>query len=175
VLIKGPENTPYVGTTLHIQITFLEGYPYSAPDLVFLTRIVSINFMMQLDGRARLLHLDAVWEPNWSLRKLLIYVVDMLAHPNSEYLPVRFKDIYNTWAARKQEMEVFSDSETLSFDQMTDDILRNRILQFPRVEQLHLSILFLNVSDPQSFHNYAQQIAQRFSYSVGNNKQMSNL
>lgn len=245
-LILGSAGSPYDGCQLRVQITFHDGYPYVSPDVQVLTRIISVNIMMQLTGAGRAMHLQEVWEPDWSISKLLVHVTGLLAHPQPDLLPDRFRSVLEHWErevtrilaertltetefnermlmngedewerqqrAREQEGQAdldakpdkenaspsvldgspsnaehapsasalnrkngtpvqatVEDSHTtlahapLTLEAITSPAVRQKILDLPRVEQMHMSVLFLYATDKPSFFSYAREIARRYS------------
>lgn len=215
--LMGPAGSPYAGLVMPCEVVFLEGYPYYPPDVLFLRRTVSLNVLIQLDGRGRLLHLSEVWSPDWSLAHLLKHLMELLANPRPDLLPVRFMVIFDHWSKqmdllnreesiKSQKLEekgkvegdlqqqqngesvegenqakkdlpetssVDGKSETkcpesnkavvpINFDDITSEEMKHRILLLPRVEQMHLSLLFLFLVDPGAFFSHARLIAERF-------------
>ncbi|XP_023174004.2 ubiquitin-conjugating enzyme E2 4-like [Drosophila hydei] len=73
--LQGPLGTPYEGGLFHMHITFPRDYPFSAPNLKFVTKIYHCN-----------VHADHICVENWSpimtLGKLLVSVLTLMVSPN---------------------------------------------------------------------------------------------
>jgi ubiquitin-protein ligase len=167
VLVQGPADSAYAGGRLRVQVVFHDGYPYSAPEVRILDRIVAVNVMMQLNGQGRLLHLGEVWTPAWSLRRLLEHLVHLLRQPDVRLLPERFLQIYDAWGARLTQLQLERDGQRaqapiVSLEALTSEELKRQIQALPRVEQMHLSALFLQLTDPAAFASYCRQIVLRY-------------
>ncbi|KAL8592676.1 hypothetical protein ACOMHN_037616 [Nucella lapillus] len=67
--ILGPENTPYKGGIFQLEITFPLAYPFKAPKMRFITRIVHCNISRQ--GVLNLDVLGSQWSPALTVQKEL--------------------------------------------------------------------------------------------------------
>ncbi|EDW68919.1 ubiquitin-conjugating enzyme E2 D3 [Drosophila virilis] len=73
--LEGPKGTPYEGGLFHIHVTFPHDYPFTPPNLRFLTKIYHCN-----------VHADQIcvekWSPVLTVGKLLVSVLALLVSPN---------------------------------------------------------------------------------------------
>ncbi len=80
-IINGPTDTPYFGGNFELTIHFSSLYPFRPPCVKFITKIFHCN--IDDDGNICLDILKDQWVPTLSLRKILLAIVALLEHPNS--------------------------------------------------------------------------------------------
>lgn len=144
----------------------------------------SINILNQIDGRGRLLHLLDIWGSDWSLYKILEHIVNLLIEPKIEYLPPRFLTIYREWektyALFQQEQALLEKDDSkygeidnnsspqksqdnslyqgsvVSIESLSNKTVSSKINTLPRIDQMHLTPLFLFLTDGKLYHEYAR-------------------
>lgn len=172
-LISGPPGTVYEGGSFQFQVTFDDGYPFKMPLICFLTRIYSINVLLQLDGTGTLIHLKSAWNATWNLHHLLVHVVEILMYPNMDLLPIRMKEITNQWLYLieqqhiKNEEIINSESTEEEKQHIAVETKKSLTMQFhqvlyhvdilTRVEQLHLHTVSLYLLDQDAYCQAAMQ------------------
>lgn len=82
-IISGPEDTPFQGGKFHIDIRVPQTYPYSAPKVVFLTKIFHPNVHFKT-GEICLDILKTDWSPAWTLESLCRAISALMATPNPD-------------------------------------------------------------------------------------------
>jgi ubiquitin-protein ligase len=63
--IEGPSNTPYEGSSVVVEMIFEDGYPFRQPAIQILGRVLGLNFLPQLSGNTRMMHIKEVWTAEW--------------------------------------------------------------------------------------------------------------
>ena len=79
-IIIGPEGTPYHGFKLTLNITLLDNYPFSAPQVSFTSNIWHPN--VGISGNICLDILQANWTPALKLLSVLLSISSLLNDPN---------------------------------------------------------------------------------------------
>jgi ubiquitin-protein ligase len=81
VLLKGPDNTRYFGSTFTIDVTVPADYPWSPPQLKFASPVAHPD--VSNDGKICLASLftHAEWTPAFGLRKSLLALIVFLSEP----------------------------------------------------------------------------------------------
>ena len=79
-IIIGPEGTPYHGFKLTLNITLLDNYPFSAPQVSFTSNIGHPN--VGTSGNICLDILQANWTPALKLLSVLLSISSLLNDPN---------------------------------------------------------------------------------------------
>ena len=79
-IIIGPEGTPYHGFKLTLNITLLDNYPFSAPQVSFTSNIWHPN--VGTSGNICLDILQANWTPALKLLSVLLSISSLLNDPN---------------------------------------------------------------------------------------------
>ena len=162
--IIGPPSTPYENKKITIELTIFDGYPYHHPELKIMSnRILHMNIMNQLTGFSRLLHFHEVWKSDWKINTLLQHLIDLLKEPCIDYLPENFQEIYLEWnkAWQKIQQQQQRESERPSSAGQTtkimkiEDLSNEKVLKMigkcNRIEQMHLQILFLYLTNYSGF------------------------
>lgn len=104
-LICGPEDSAYAGGKFVLQMTINDGYPYSVPDVKFLTRIYGINMISMVDGTTRYPNFrECIWNPSWTMEKLLLFAVDQFRYPCITMLPSKLEDVFEAWVSEANTM-----------------------------------------------------------------------
>lgn len=80
--IRGPPDTPYRRGIFHIRLNIEGSYPFKAPKVWFLTKILHPN--VDINGAICLDLLDDWWSPGLKMEKLLISIGSLLDDPNWE-------------------------------------------------------------------------------------------
>jgi len=101
VQLAGPPGSPYEGGHFVMRVTFNDGYPYQKPDIVFITRLFHVNILLQFDGQGYLPHIEALWDSSWNLRRTVEHVLELLATPNVDIVPVDMVHIVKVFLAEK--------------------------------------------------------------------------
>ncbi|KAH7830933.1 putative Ubiquitin-conjugating enzyme E2 E1 [Monocercomonoides exilis] len=78
--ITGPPGSPYEGGVFHIDITFPHDYPFHPPKCIFKTKIYHCNINSQ--GSICLDILKDQWSPAYTISKVLLSIIALLADPN---------------------------------------------------------------------------------------------
>ena len=77
--IQGPKGTPYENGFFRLDVRFPNDYPFSAPQLSFITPILHPN----ISGQTICLDiLGETWKPTMTLGKLLVSIRSLLNEPN---------------------------------------------------------------------------------------------
>mmetsp|Transcript_15263 Transcript_15263/g.29920 ORF Transcript_15263/g.29920 Transcript_15263/m.29920 type:complete len:200 (+) Transcript_15263:89-688(+) len=80
--IDGPADSPYAGGKFHLEMYLLEGYPFKAPKVRFLTPIYHPN--IDKEGRISLDVLQDNWSPALSAFKAVYCIRMLLYAPNPD-------------------------------------------------------------------------------------------
>jgi len=80
--INGPENSPYEGLTLKLQLEFPETYPYKPPNCQFKSGCWHPN--VDMAGRICLDVLNDKWSAGMDIRGLLLSLQSLLDDPNPQ-------------------------------------------------------------------------------------------
>ena len=99
--ITGPEGSPYEGGNFLLRVTFLDGYPYKKPDVVFITRIFHVNVVLQFDGQGYMPHIESLWDSSWNIRKVVEHIQELLATPQPDYIPIDMVHIVKVFLSEK--------------------------------------------------------------------------
>jgi len=116
--IKGPPDSIYAGAEFELEVIFQPGYPYRQPSIRFLSRIIHINFIMQVDGTGHMKHLDLLWDSRWNMHMLLDHVIKLLVHAKMSYVPIHLRETLFMFMA-----ETGQSYESLDFFDEEDSIL----------------------------------------------------
>lgn len=73
----GPKDTPYEGGIFHVRFNLKEGYPFTPPEMWFLTKILHPN----VDTRGTIC-MDLDWSPSLTLEVLLASAASLLDTPD---------------------------------------------------------------------------------------------
>uniref|UniRef100_A0A0K8TN60 Ubiquitin-conjugating enzyme E2 C n=1 Tax=Tabanus bromius TaxID=304241 RepID=A0A0K8TN60_TABBR len=80
--ITGPHSTVYAGHKYRLQLEFPNSYPYSAPNVKFLTPCFHPN--VDLSGTICLDILKDKWSALYDVRTILLSIQSLLAEPNND-------------------------------------------------------------------------------------------
>uniref|UniRef100_A0A1L8DTD9 Ubiquitin-conjugating enzyme E2 C n=1 Tax=Nyssomyia neivai TaxID=330878 RepID=A0A1L8DTD9_9DIPT len=80
--IAGPESTVYSGQKYRLQLEFTSSYPYSAPNVKFLTPCFHPN--VDLSGIICLDILKDKWSALYDVRTILLSIQSLLGEPNTD-------------------------------------------------------------------------------------------
>jgi ubiquitin-protein ligase len=166
-LIEGPASSPYRGGRFLLQMVFNDGYPFRHPDIKFLTRMFSVNILSQLDGDGRLMHIQGLWDAEWTIHKLLEHIVQLLITPDLELLPIPFKNILEGWTEQAEMLNIIFHSQNqqnISMTKLSNENIAKLIQKLSRVEQLHLNVIFMFLVDRDKYHKIVQDFSNRFIY-----------
>jgi len=78
--IYGPSETPYEGYEFDLEITLMEDYPRSPPNVKYLTRIQHLNVNEQGDICVDIFQKN--WSPTSKISAILISLQSLLSDPN---------------------------------------------------------------------------------------------
>ena len=78
--IIGPIDTPYENYEFKLLLTFTDKYPYSSPDVQFITPIYHCNISKR--GYICMNILTDGWTPALTIDKILLSIISMLSDPN---------------------------------------------------------------------------------------------
>jgi len=81
--LAGPDDSPYKGGKFKIDITFPLEYPFKAPTIKFMTKIIHMNITEEGLLCIGLLKPDA-WKPSTKIDTVLRSLVQLLAEPAPE-------------------------------------------------------------------------------------------
>ena len=80
--IHGPEDTPYAGAVLPLELRFANDYPRTPPDVRFTCAMFHPN--VYENGRVCISILDRDWSPEMTAEKVLVSLRSLLAEPNPD-------------------------------------------------------------------------------------------
>lgn len=162
--LTGPPGSIYANKRIPVHMTFSDGYPFQPPDIVFPVRIFALNIISQLDGNSRLLHLNSIWGSDWSIARTLKHLQSVLQSPDVNLLPKKFLDIYNDWETelnrikRDRAGSEMQDTKKYTVEDLSSPSTMHKIKCLSRIDQMHLSIVFLFLVDRHVYRNFANQI-----------------
>jgi ubiquitin-protein ligase len=173
-LLRGPPNTPYAGGSFRLRVKYRTGYPFSCPDVNFVTRIMCINVMPKVNGENHLVHLSHLWDCNWNTEKLLIHVDELLKRHDYSLIP---SELYQLACSYGEEIKSKDTPENASNDlaiaegkNETADKKKAKTLpveevlkSLPRVEQVLVTNTIIHMFDPKRFDSLARSYTRRFS------------
>ena len=81
--IQGPPDSPYAGGTFHLKITFPTDYPFSPPQISFITPVYHPNITTS-NGSICLDILKTMWSPALSVGKILLSISSLLTDANPD-------------------------------------------------------------------------------------------
>lgn len=82
IALRGPADTPYFGGTFLLDVTFPKDYPFTAPTVLFSTKIYHPN--IDHKGKICISILKDSWGPTMTMSKVIDALVDLLQHPNPD-------------------------------------------------------------------------------------------
>ena len=82
VTMRGPEKSPYEEGIFKLTIDFPENYPFSPPQVNFVTRIYHCN--INNSGGICLDILKEQWSPALTVNKILLSIISLLNDPNPD-------------------------------------------------------------------------------------------
>uniref|UniRef100_A0A6B2EKJ4 Ubiquitin-conjugating enzyme E2 C n=1 Tax=Phlebotomus kandelakii TaxID=1109342 RepID=A0A6B2EKJ4_9DIPT len=104
--ISGPDNTVYSGHKYRLQLEFTNSYPYSAPNVKFLTPCFHPN--VDLSGVICLDILKDKWSALYDVRTILLSIQSLLGEPNTESpLNVQASMLWSTPVEYKKYLDEF--------------------------------------------------------------------
>ncbi|KAJ8456960.1 hypothetical protein ONZ45_g18510 [Pleurotus djamor] len=80
--LPGPQGSPYEGGVFNVEIRLASDYPFSAPKMVFTTRIYHMNISER--GNICIDILKHNWSPALSIFKVLLSLSSLLTDPNPQ-------------------------------------------------------------------------------------------
>lgn len=144
VLVKGPDKTPYAGGTFKLAVDLPDEFPYSPPDMYFVSRIYHVNVITLLNGRGSLQFILKDWDPGWDIRKALTQLVKMLASPDVEIVPQKYHPTPG---------QSSSTPTALDFAKFRGN----------QCDMLHAQCVWMYVNDRESFDKVAADFTRRFA------------
>jgi len=81
--IQGPPDSPYEGGVFRLSITFPQDYPFSPPQIIFLTQVYHPNVTTS-SGTICLDILKSNWSPALNIGKVLLSISSLLTDPNPD-------------------------------------------------------------------------------------------
>lgn len=182
-LFRGPPNTPFAGGTFRLRVKYRVGYPFSCPDVNFVTRIFCVNVMPKLNGESHLVHLSHLWDCNWNTVKLLHHVDGLLKQHDYSLIPSELyqlalsygEDTKNneaTAAAReaKNDSEVAPGKSRPGSTQAKSLSVEEVLKAMPRVEQVLVTNTVIHIFDRKRFDSLARSYTRRFSENYDENE-----
>jgi ubiquitin-protein ligase len=175
-MLRGPPNTPYAGGNFRLRVKYRNGYPFSCPDVNFITRILCVNVMPKVNGENHLVHLSHLWDCNWNTKRLLTHVDELLKRHDYSLIPSELyqlacsygEDLQNndssstdntnnnlTIAAGKHGAADKKKAKALSVEEVLKSL--------PRVEQVLVTNTIIHMFDPKRFESLARSYTRRFS------------
>mgnify|MGYP000149540891 FL=1 len=116
VFMEGPELTPYQGGLFKLYVRFRNDYPFSAPEIRFLTYIYHCN----INSSGRICHsvLDQFYSPDKSIRYILDCIYGLLMTPEpldplDANIAAEYQDNYSLYESKVREFTVKHASKTL--------------------------------------------------------------
>ncbi|KAJ1399136.1 hypothetical protein B484DRAFT_406404, partial [Ochromonadaceae sp. CCMP2298] len=126
----GPPGTPYEGSEVVVEMVFQDGYPFRQPDIQIMGRVLGLNFLPQLSGNTRMMHIKQVWTAEWSMKRLLEHTVQLLQCPDPDLLPDSLFDIYAAWG---EQLRTLLDRQ---MHRLLQGVVRERLTREAEVARL---------------------------------------
>jgi ubiquitin-protein ligase len=171
-LLQGPPGSLYEGGHFLLKITYVNGYPFSCPEVCIMTRMVHLNFIVQMNGWVSIPHMRNLWESSWSSREVIKHVLELMIEPNPAFLPLLMIDVFNAFMVENFDIEdesvlirsAFSDK--LETGLLGDKVKTNfafKLNKLPRLEQMHMNIVSKYYTDNEGYEAVVRQFVEKFA------------
>lgn len=176
-IISGPASSLYEGGDFIFRVQYSAGYPYKMPECCFATRIFCLNVVTQISGLGGLPHLKYFWESSWNTRQLLQHVIFLLLNPDVSLLSPHMTTVINSFLKENFEIDE-NDCDSLVKSELADetmsvttysgsmhekDTFREHLSKLPRLDQMHLNIAALFLTNKEVYDNLARQYVELYA------------
>lgn len=171
-LLQGPPGSLYEGGHFLLKMVYVNGYPFACPEACIITRMIHLNFVVQMNGWVSIPHLRNLWESSWTSRDVIKHVLDLMIEPSPAHLPLLMIDVFNAFMLENFEIEdesvliksAFSDKlETnLRKDKMTSNFAY-KLNKLPRLDQMHMNIVAKYYTDNEGYESIVRQFVKKFA------------
>ncbi len=172
-LVEAPPGSIYEGGKFMLKLIYLNGYPFSCPEASITTRMVHLNFVIQMDGAVSIPHLHNLWESSWNSRDVIRHVLDLMTEPNPSLLPILMIDVFNAFMLENFDIEDESVLIKSAFaDKLEMDLVptgkskasfERKLDKLPRLEQMHMNIVSKYYIDNEGYESIARQFVAKFA------------
>jgi ubiquitin-protein ligase len=180
-IISGPPGSIYEGGDFIFSVEYVSGYPYTMPNCCFSTRIFALNVITQMSGSGGLPHITHFWESSWNTRQLLQHVIFVLLNPDPSLLSPSMTSIINGFLKENYDIEEgdgsgivseFGEEQsvgTYSGSLHESDTFRNKLKTLPRLEQMHMNVVSIFLTNREAYDNIARQYVQKYAQPIATN------
>lgn len=160
-ILDGPVGSLYEGGSFVFKVIYRHGYPYTCPECYMMTRMVGVNMFTQTNGTSVIPHVKYLWDTSWDTRQLLSHVLSLMIEPSPSYLePHHIAVVKCSLKQHKYDCDHLSSIFACKGDNDTSHQVY--VDHLPRLEQLHLNIVVLYLSDRQKYESLVKQFVLKY-------------